>query len=356
MHCVRSTLALFGAIVLVGCAEPREESAPLPTAVRAVTAGTGPAAPTIRTNGIVANKDEFRLSFKVGGVIKRIAVNEGDVVRAGQKLAQIEQTEIDAQVEQARQAHDKALRDAQRGERLYADKVISLEQLQDLRTQTALSEAALKAAQFNHSYAEIVAPHAGTVLRRLAEERELISAGAPVLVLGAREQGFIVRAGVADRQIVQLTVGDSAHIELDALPNQKFDGAVSEIASAADPATGLFGVEISLPISDPQLSTRLRSGLVARLQISPSMAKQDTRVYVPIGAVVEGEGHRASVFVLEQGHARRREVQVAFIELDRVALESGLTAGEQVITDGAPYLEDGEAVSVQDAAIAKIDR
>lgn len=355
MRAMRTILAVLGALALLGCAEPAEESAPPPTPVHAATAGTGPAAPAIRTNGIVANKDEFRLSFKVGGVIQRIAVNEGDTVRAGQRLAQIEQTEVDAEVEQARQAHDKALRDAQRGERLYADKVISLEQLQDLRTQTAVSEAAFKAAQFNRSYAEIVAPHAGTVLRRLAEERELIAAGAPVLVLGAREQGFVVRAGIADREIVQLMVGDSVHVELDALPNQEFAGSVSEIASAADPATGLFGVEVAMPVTDPQVNARLRSGLVARLQISPSTAKQASKVYVPIGAVVEGEGRRASVFVVEEGHARRRDVQVAFIELDRVALESGLSAGERVITDGAPYLEDGEAVSVQNT-VAQIDR
>lgn len=349
MRVIPTTWILSSALALLACTQSPEPAAPPATPVRVVTAGDGPAAPAIRTNGIVANKDEFRLSFKVGGVIQRISVNEGDTVRAGQRIAQIEQTEIDAEVEQARQAHEKSLRDAQRGERLYADKVISLEQLQDLRTQTAVTEAALKAAQFNRSYAEIVAPQDGTVLRRLAEERELIAAGAPVLVIGALDQGFVVRAGVADREIVQLIVGDTAQIELDALPNQTFEGVVSEIASAADSSTGLFGIEVALAFSDPQLSTRVRSGLVARLQIVPSLAKQASKVYVPIGAVVEGEGHRASVFVIEEGNARRREVQVAFIDQDRVALQSGLNAGEQVVTDGAPYLEDGESVVIEEA-------
>ena len=118
-----------------------------PTPVRVAAAIDGPAAPSIRTNGLLANKDEIRLSFKVGGVIKQLAVSEGEHVRKGQKLAEIEQTEINAQVEQARQAHEKAQRDVERGERLYADKVISLEQLQDLRTQTAVAEAALNSAR-----------------------------------------------------------------------------------------------------------------------------------------------------------------------------------------------------------------
>jgi RND family efflux transporter MFP subunit len=328
--------------LLAGCSSSSEEAPPPATPVRVAEAVEGPAAPAIRTSGLLANEDEFRLSFKVGGVIKSISVNEGDRVRRGQKLAEIEQTEIDAQVEQARQAHAKAQRDFQRGERLYADQVISLEQLQDLKTQTAVTEAALQAAQFNWSYAAIVAPHDGTVLRRMAEERELVAAGAPILVLGT-EQGFVVRAGLADREIVQVKTGDRADVRLDALPSAKLQGTVTEVASAADAASGLFTVEVAIEDTD----LPLRSGLVAKLTIEPSAAKNGSRVYLPIAAIVEGQGNRASVFVLEEDRARRREVNVAFIEEDRVALLDGIRVGEQVITDGALYLEDGEAVGVQ---------
>jgi hypothetical protein len=66
-----------------------------------------------------------------------------------------------------------------------------------------------------------------------------------------------------------------------------------------------------------------------------------------MAALVEGEGDRASVFVLDDGKALRREVRVAFITADAIALESGLSAGEPVITDGALYLENGEPVEVQ---------
>lgn len=338
-------LASIGA--LAGCSSSSEEAPPPATPVRVAEAAEGPAAPAIRTSGLLANEDEFRLSFKVGGVIKSISVNEGDRVRRGQKLAEIEQTEIDAQVEQARQAHVKAQRDFQRGERLYADNVISLEQLQDLKTQTAVSEATLQAAQFNWSYAAIVAPHDGTVLRRMAEERELVAAGAPILVLGTA-QGFVVRAGLADREIVQVKSGDRADVRLDALPNAKLQGTVTEVASAADVASGLFTVEVAIEGAD----LPLRSGLVAKLTIEPAAAKNGSRVYVPIAAIVEGQGDRASVFVLEDGRARRRDVNVAFIEADRVALLDGIRAGEQVITDGALYLEDSEVVSVQKEAVS----
>ena len=125
---------------VAGCNSKATVETPAATPVR-VAIATGPAAPSIRTNGLLANKDEIRLSFKVGGVIRKLSVSEVEHVRKGQPLAEIEQTEANAQVEQARQAHEKAKRDASRGERLYEDKVISLEQLQDLRTQAAVAEA-----------------------------------------------------------------------------------------------------------------------------------------------------------------------------------------------------------------------
>ena len=68
-------------VALSGCDSSNVDATPPPTPVRVATAVEGPAAPAIRTNGVMSNKDEFRLSFKVGGVIKRIAVREGERVR-----------------------------------------------------------------------------------------------------------------------------------------------------------------------------------------------------------------------------------------------------------------------------------
>jgi RND family efflux transporter MFP subunit len=342
MRITQSFLIVAGAAVLAGCNSKATVETPAATPVRVAAATSGPAAPSIRTNGLLANKDEIRLAFKVGGVIRKLTVSEGARVRKGQRLAEIEQTEVNAQVEQARQARDKANRDTARGERLYEDKVISLEQLQDLRTQAAMAEAALNSAEFNWNYAAIVAPHDGTVLRRLAEERELVSAGTPVLVLGAQDQGFIVRTGLADREIVQVRLGDAAQVRLDALPDATLRGKVTEVASAADAASGMFRIEVTLETTD----LPLKSGLVAKLTVVPSSASAGSRVYVPIGAIVEGDGRTARLFVLDKDRARRRDVEVAFIEGDTVALVGGVEAGEQVITDGALYLEDGEQVAI----------
>jgi RND family efflux transporter MFP subunit len=280
-------------------------------------------------------------------------VREGDEVRSGQLLARLDQTEIAAQLAQARQLADKAARDLSRGENLYADQVISLEQLQDLRTQSAMAEAQFKSAEFNMGYSVITAPQDGRVLRKLVEERELVPAGAPVLLFGESNRGFVVRAALADREIVNVKLGDKGEIRMDAFPGQAMAGTVVEVASAADPRSGMFPVEVLFDAAPP----RLVSGLVARLRLTPT-TEAPPLTYVPMAALVEGDGDRASVFVVDQAKtetktqtktqtiALRRDVRVAFITADSIALESGLEPDETVITDGALFLENGDAVEV----------
>jgi len=332
---------VFIAALLLGCGRNDAAEPAKPTPVRISRASTGPAVPPIDTNGIVATKHEMRLSFKMGGVVRRIHVQEGDVVKQGQRLADIELTEVEAQVEQAKQLAEKAARDLKRGENLYADQVISLEQLQDLRTQAALAEAQFKSARFNQGYSVITAPRDGVVLRKLVEERELVPAGTPVLVFGESDRGFVVRAALADREIVNVKIGDKGEIRMDAFPGQAMTGTVVEVASAADVKSGMFPIEVHFDSPPP----RLVSGLVARLRLAPQTAAPPL-TYVPMAALVEGNGDRASVFVIEGGKALRRDVRVAFITADSIALESGITTGEAVITDGALFLENGEPVEV----------
>jgi membrane fusion protein, multidrug efflux system len=330
------------AMAAVACS-PHSTITPQPaTPVRTQVVTLGPARPQIATNGIVATKDEMRLSFKVGGVIRKIHVEEGQAVRKGQKLAEIELTEIDAQVAQIGALAEKAQRDLDRGERLYADQVISLEQLQDLRTQASLQKAQLRGVEFNRGYSVITAPQDGVVLRKLSQERELVPAGQAVLVIGAHERGYVVRAALSDREVVQLQLGDAAEILMDAYPGRVIDGSISEIANAADEKTGMFPVEVrfgSTPVP-------LASGLVAKLRIHPASGRESALTYVPTGAVVEGDHDLASVFVVNGNRVKRRDVRVAFIDSSGVAISSGLQAGERVVTDGAPYLEDQQQIEV----------
>src|SRR5690606_24542664 len=167
--------ALLLGFTLAACSEQETSVEPGPTPVRIAAVTEGPAAAAIEATGLIAARDEQRLSFKVGGLVRQIAVREGDAVRSGQLLASLDQTEIEAQVAQARQLADKAERDLARGEALHADQVIPLEQLQNLRTQAGVARAQFDAVRFNARHAPIPAPGDGRGPRPLAEEREFLA-------------------------------------------------------------------------------------------------------------------------------------------------------------------------------------
>lgn len=332
----------FALVLLAACGEgPTQDATPEPTPVRLAAVEAGPASAPIETTGVVAARDEHRLSFKLGGLVQQISVREGDRVQAGQLLARLDQTEIDAQVTQARQLQEKAERDLARGEALHADQVIPLEQLQNLRTQAAVARAQFQAVRFNASNAVIRAPGDGVVLRRLVEEREFVGPGQVALIVGRRDGGHVVRFAVADRHVVRLRRGDAVSVQLDAWPGVDFPGEVTQIASGADAGTGLFGIEARLEAGERTLV----SGLVGRVRVVPG-ADQQTLPHVPLGAVLEGDGERASVFVAEGDRAHLRDIEVAFITAETVAVRSGVRVGEQVIAAGAPYLDDGDVIAV----------
>lgn len=348
MH--RPLLSLLAALVVTACgggAAPAPTAAP-PTAVGLGTVTIGPARPDIIGNGFVATREELKLSFKVGGVVRGIAVREGDRVRAGQTLATLEFAEVDAQVDQARELATRAAREFARGEELRAEKLISENDLDTLRANAGVADAARRTAEFNRSFAVITAPRDGVVLRKLAEASEVVQQGQTVLVVGPERTGYIVRAGLADRDVVQLQPGDAAFASVDACPGVTLPGRVTEVPAAAAEASGLFDVEVTL--AAVPAGCRLASGLVARLRIAPAAGAAATLPYVPIAAIIEADGDQAAVFVPDNGVARRRPVTVAFIAGDRVAIRAGLAPGAPVITDGALYLADGERIAVPAAA------
>lgn len=342
---------LLGSLAMIAACSSSTEPEASPVGqgapVRAAAVESASVASRVRAVGVLAPRDEVRLSFKTGGVVQRIFVDVGDRVKAGQILATLEQAEVNAALRQAREALQKAERDLERGRRLRADEVATEEQVQDLATAYNVARADLDAAAFNARFARIEAPTDGVVQQRLAEETELVQGGQPVLVLGSTEGGWIVRTSLADRDIVRVHTGDTATLSFDAFPDRSFPGRVTQVASAADPVTGTFDVEIEVA----EHGARFVRGLVAKvtLQLAEPEAEGD-RTIVPISALVEANGSKATVFVIDSSKrvARRKEVSVGPIVGDRVIIVSGLRDGEQVVTDGAAWLDDGEAVRIVD--------
>jgi RND family efflux transporter MFP subunit len=299
------------------------------------------ASPPITGTGSLGLKDEVPLSFKVGGVVSRVFVDEGQVVHQGQTLATLEMEEIGAAVDRARSAAEKADRDLARARRLYADSVVTLEQEQNAETGREVAAADLKTATFNWQHATIVAPAPGIVLHRTVDPGQIVQAGAPVLVLGSRSRGSVVRIGLADRDAIRVHHADPAVVRFAALPGREFDGHVTQIAAAADPATGTFDVEVTIAST-----TALASGLVGQVEIRP--VGDRSLAIIPVESLLDADGTNATVFALsaDRRQALRRSVVVAFLDGDRAAIASGLDGVREVVTDGVASLQNGDAVRI----------
>lgn len=325
---------------------PEPAGPPPPAAVRAMRVASAAAGRQTRAVGVLAPRHELKLAFKVGGLIETMLVDSGDVVKRGQPLAALKRAEVDASVAQATEAVDKARRDLERARRLRIDEVATEEQVQDLDTAYKVARSNLAAVRFNAGFARIEAPADGVIFDRLAAAGELVQPGQPVLLLGATDSGWVVRAALSDRDAMRASAGDRADVLFDAFPGRTFKGKITRIGASADHMTGTFEIEIEVQPG----GVRFARGLVAKVALDlpePQTAASGATL-VPVTALVEANGPQATVYVLDTAGtvARRKQVTLGPIIGEQIVVTSGLAPGEQVITDGAAWLTDGRAVHV----------
>jgi RND family efflux transporter MFP subunit len=339
-----AAVALASSTLLSACAPDAHANpaaaGPAAIPVRLAPVEPGPVSRPIRASGLVATKDAWDLAFKVGGLLARVEVREGDRVVRGQVLARLDATELAAGERQAREGLDKASRDAARFATLAAADSVPRMAAEDARTAKAIAESQLAAARFNLRHATLVAPDDGWVERRLAEPGEVVAPGRPVVRVSGLGRGFVVRAALPDRDVLGLAAGTPATVTLDADPGRTLAGRVTEIARAAGQGTGTYQVEIAL---DAPRGLALLSGLTAKVDIARTV---DAAGAVPLAAVVDGDGEQGAVFAVEGGVAHRVPVRIAFLDGDRAVLAGGIAGTARVVTEGAPRLADGARVEI----------
>ncbi len=338
------TLTGLAMMLMAGCSKPEEKEkeasdAAIPVSLSAVE--TEIRTDPVATAGTIASLGEARLSFKIGGVIDKIYVKEGQQVQAGQVLATLNMTEIEAQVSQAQLSYEKSERDVERVKNMLRDTAATLEQFQNASTGLDLARQSLSIARFNREFARISSPVAGTVIKKMMNEGEMTGPGSPVLVLiSNRKNDWVAKVGVSDRDWARLKPGDKAEIQLDAYPDESFPGAVTFLSQVADPVTHLYDVEIKLTGAVP----RMAAGLFAKVRLWPSQSR--SYQVIPVEALLEGHGKDGFVFVAENGKARKVPVKIGYLDKEKVLLTGGLDSVGHVISGGSAFLTEGAEVNV----------
>lgn len=330
-------------LVFTGCrpSVPKDTAGPAPVSVTLTPVLQEEISLPVRSAGIVATSEEIRLSFKTGGIIARTLVREGDRVSRGQLLAELNLSEINAQVNQAVNAFEKAQRDYDRARNLYTDSVATLEQMQNSETAKNVAKSVLEMARFNQEHSKIHAPKSGVILRQLARENELVAPGYPVFALGVSGKNWIIRTSISDRDIVKISTGDSATVSIDAWPDQPFTAVVSQIDEASNPMTGTYETELVLSPTP----FRLASGFIANVSILPAGKK--SYHLIPMASIVEADGRTGYVYsVTPEGLARKSKVTITTLRGTQAVVSEGLENIPAVVAGGVTYLTDGTPVTL----------
>jgi RND family efflux transporter MFP subunit len=333
-------LVMIGAVlVLGGCqrTEPPPRRLP-PRVLSTLTDWTKDDALSLR--GVVAASARLRLGFKLGGIVHSIRVHTGDRVRKGQLLAKLDTADAEARRRLAVAGYQKAKRDLERAQRLAGVGAATVSGSEDAQTQYELSTANVTLANDIIHRSRLVAPVAGTVFRRLAEPGEAVPGGAPVLLVDETEMP-VVRAGVTGRDLERVTVGARASGVVEG--GTRIALRVQSIAPTPDPSDGLYAVEL---IAEPAPASR--PGALVDVTVEEG---RPAIIRVPLAALVHRQD-RYWAFVVEgpptEPVAHARPLELGDVVGDEVVVRGGLHRGERIVTEGAYFLRNGQAVQLAD--------
>ncbi|HEX6178334.1 MAG TPA: efflux RND transporter periplasmic adaptor subunit, partial [Thermoanaerobaculia bacterium] len=351
----------------------------------------------VTATGQIDPKVKVNISAHVIGKIERLYFNEGDSVRRGQKLVELEKPLFLAQRDRARAELANRRIEVQRARAALANaeatyrRAESLQkqgiQAQELFDRAALelsngramyasalegvrqAEATLRQADEDLSRTTILSPLDGKVVQLNAREGEVVVTGTmnnpgSVIAVIADLSEILVEAEVGETEIVGIRPGQTARISVDAIPGHEYKGRVAEIgSSAAVRQTGGSGVryfKVKVSIENPD--DRLRPGMTSQVSIVTSTLANT--IAVPIQAVVERvpgkEDEEAEddeetpkekfIFLAKDGKVDMVAVQTGISDATHVAIVQGVKAGDPVVT--GPFrtlrkLKDGTAVQVE---------
>lgn len=344
----------------------------------------------VKASGNISPRKKVEIQSKVIGEIVALPFREGDTVKAGDVVVEIEKKLYQAACDQARAALEQARvqleraqaelanaeLEAARTERLFTEGVVS-EQARD-RARLTLEQAqvavraqerAIEQASFAYRRAledldrtTIRAPMDGVVISRRAEVGETAIMGTTnfpgsvLMVIGDLSE-LVAEVEVPERDVVQLQLGQEAEVKVDAIPDASFAGKVVEIASSGTKVGDVVKFKVKVALNQPD--ARLKPEMTAKVEITTKRAENvlavplqavQTRFLDDKGKEVFGKatGREVEVvYLFERSRAVRREVKTGVQDELYVEIREGLAAGEKVIT--GPYktlrtLKDGDAV------------
>ena len=293
---------------------------------------------------IEANVDA-KLSAEKAGRIVKLTADRGDRVNKGQLLLQIDDRVWLASLKQAEILARSAEKNFNRFKELQAAGAVSANEYDLVEKDYATAASLLEEARINIELCRVVSPITGIVNDRFVEEGEYAQPGTPVFQI-VDTATVKVTIQVPEKDIFSVHTGDRIAFTVQPLPNQTFAGKVTFVAAQADGRNNAFRAEVQVDNADGTL----RPGMIAQIEFHRGI--RQNMVSLPMSAVLPSKGDHI-VYLVKNGHALRRKVQIETITRERALISSGLDEDDLVIVEGNRTLSDGQAVEPIEAGSTK---
>ncbi len=313
-----------------------DKKAPIPVEVTIVA--RGPVSDYITTSANLVAENQVKVLSEVEGRISRLAVEEGDSVRAGHVLATLVRDDAEIGLKKAKLRETNARLAFERGEDLLSKELISREDQDKFTMEYEIAKEELAEARWTLEKTTLRAPFGGVVSERLIQVGQHIRPGDELFQVTDTDP-LIARIYLPERDIIGLEVGREVKIRLNADESVEFGGRVRQVSPVVDVATGT--VKVTIEAAAPPASVRPGSfvGIHIVRETHPEA------LLVPREAVLR-ELQKAHVFVAGTDAAERRVVTLGLEEGELVEALSGVEAGESVIVAGQGGLKDGSPIKI----------
>jgi membrane fusion protein (multidrug efflux system) len=280
------------------------------------------------------------VASEVEGQVTGCEADLGDRVQKDQPLARVRSDVLEAKLREAEASFEKATADEARGRPLKDDKIISVQEYEQVRTALAVAKARRDGLRIEVERATIRAPFDGSIAARLVDAGNYVRPGTAVFRM-VQDDPLKFRGEVPERDVPALQPEQAVRVSVDPYPGETFNGTLSRVGAASNAQARSLAFEAIVPNAD----RRLRPGFFGRADIV--VRKDEHAIAVPRSAVTTFAGV-TKLFVIEDGVAREHEV-VLGVDLGDgwVEITQGITKGMQVATSGLSKLADGTAVMVR---------
>lgn len=348
-------LPLLLLFALAGCREQAASEEPLRPVKSVVATADRPMAQSLPAGRVQAHT-EVGVAFRMTGKVAARHAAVGDRVRAGQKLARLDDTvardaltAAGAEVAAARAALEQSQKQAERTARLLRRHAVSQSEREIAQRQFRAAKAQLEAALAREhaaaeqlDYAVLQAPAGGVITERLVESGEVVAAGQPVFRLAADTTGQDAVFDAPESLLGALRIGGRLEVCLTDRRDLCSSATLYEIAPKADRITGTYQIRALL---DNAADMPLGAALTGALPAGGAPA-----ISIPASALGNVDG-RPVVWIVDPASATvsTRVVRIGNYLKDTVIIETGLAAGETVVTAGVQNLRQGQKVRLMNS-------